>query len=121
MQLPGDGHRSYVLVVVVRLLPGEPEPYAPLDILESTDARQELVEEQKAAHLTVRDDIDPSTLLQIDRLVDRSILDPLEIGSRVVGPASQSSRAALRYSGSQQGADHLCTVDLQRTPPSGWR
>src|SRR6185503_1587412 len=50
------------------------------ELVEALDGVDEVAEERVAPQLAVGDDVEPARLLQLDGLVDRPVLDALELG-----------------------------------------
>ena len=65
----------------------------PPNLSKPSRASIEVAEEGVAAQLAVGDHVEPGRLLEADRLVDRAVLDPLELGGgELAAPRSVGAR-----------------------------
>jgi hypothetical protein len=65
------------------------------ELVEPVDGVDQVAEERVAPQLAVGDDVEPARLLELDGLVDRPVLDALELGA-APRPVSNASRALTR-------------------------
>jgi hypothetical protein len=77
-----------------------------LDRLDPLDRLSDRPHEQEAAHLAVADDVDTRALLQGDHLIDRTVLQALEVVCREAALLERSS-ALLQVRRAKQRSDHL--------------
>ena len=76
---------------------------------DSLHVPEQMIEEGKAAQLPVVDHVEPDGFLHRDRLVDRAVLDPLEL--LVADPAVSQRGTRLReVTRTQQRADYVGVV-----------
>ena len=94
---------SLALLVVERDRPAA-------ELVEALERVDEVAEERVAPQLAVGDHVEPGLLLQADRVVDRTVLDPLE-PPRASRPAASGSRASEARR-AQQAADRVAADGL---------
>ncbi len=74
-----DDRGLHVRLLAVVVVPGD---LRPLDGTDAVDRVRQRAHERQAAQLAVGHDLHPGALLQRDRLIDRAVLDPLELRPR---------------------------------------
>src|SRR5439155_9622465 len=109
MKLPHDRDRRALddeLAEFVRV-PLPPQESIEVPVAEPFDGRRHLALEGKSPHLTIRDDVEPGLLLKAQRVLDRAVLDLLELG-RVELSLRELLLRVEELGRAQQAPDDVC-------------
>ena len=119
-ELPDDGDRRALDLQVAELvgMPLAPQERVEVPLAEALDRVEELALERQAALLPVGDDGQARCLLRGDDLVDRAVLDALEVDRRERAPVAALAGDEQRL-GTQQAADDVRAHGAERGDVTG--